>query len=252
MFNSSLSVKTRSFLLSTLLLWSLLSSYSAAAQGPGQRRRYFSSQARPYYRGPLRVTVGGGVALYTGDLGGLEQNLVGPSFSLGLLYLLRPRLSVGGEGTLFQLGATDQLPERGLAFRGRNGSLTTFLRYELLRDESQFAAPRGPAAFIKPYLKAGVGFVLYDPESYQGTERPTAGQVFGPPESGAYPGLAAVVPVGGGLTFRLSPSFSASAEAAYYFTTTDLLDDVSERGNASKKDGYGTVELKIEYAIRGL
>lgn len=219
------------------------------AQGPGQRRRFFNSQARPYYRGPVSVTLGGGVGLYTGDLGGISQNLPGPSVSLGLLYVLRPHWLLGGEGTVFQLGATDQLPERGIAFRTRAAMATTFLRYELLRDEGRFAAPRGPAALIKPYLKAGAGFVIYDPAAYIGTGRP-AGQPIIDPESVGYPEVAIAAPVGGGITFRLSSTFSASAEAAYYFTTTDLLDDVSERGNPNKKDGYGTVELKIEYAIR--
>lgn len=242
-------MKPRLLSLSSLLFWSFLSSYTAAAQGPGQQRRFFNSQARPYYRGPVSLTVGGGVALYTGDLGGISQNLPGPSLSLGLLYVLRPHWLIGGEGTLLQLGATDQLPERNIAFRTRGAMATTFLRYELLRDESRFAAPRGPAALIKPYLKAGAGFLIFDPATYLGPGR-LAGQPILAPESVAYPEVALVAPVGGGLTFRLSPSFSASAEAAYYFTTTDLLDDVSARGNPNKKDGYGTVELKIEYAIR--
>ncbi|MGY2131004.1 hypothetical protein ACW9KT_02160 [Hymenobacter sp. HD11105] len=242
-------MKLRLLSLSFLLFCSLALSYTAAAQGPGQQRRYFS-QARPYYRGPVSVTLGGGVGLYKGDLGGLSQNLPGPSLSLGLLYLLRPHLLIGGEGTVFQLGATDQLPERSIAFRGRNAMATTFLRYELLRDESQFAAPRGPAAVIKPYLKAGVGFLLFDPQAYIGTGRPAVNQVYLAPESNAYPDVAIVAPLGAGLTFRLTRNFSASAEAAYYLTSTDLLDDVSERGNSSKRDGFGIVELKIEYAIR--
>lgn len=248
-FNLSLPVKPRLLFLSSLLLWSFLASHTAAAQGPGQRRRFFNSQARPYYRGPVSVTLGGGVALYTGDLGGLSQNLPGPSLSLGLLYVLRPHWQLGGEGTVLQLGATDQLPERNISFRTRAAMATTFLRYELLRDEGRFAAPRGPAALIKPYLKAGAGFLIFDPAAYQGPGR-LNGQPLIAPESVGYPEVALVAPVGGGITFRLTPSFSASAEAAYYFTTTDLLDDVSARGNSQKKDGYGTVELKIEYAIQ--
>lgn len=248
-FNSSLPVKSRLFVCSLLLLCSLASSYTAAAQGPGQRRRYFNSQARPYYRGPASVTLGGGVGLYTGDLGRLSQNLPGPSVSLGLLYVLRPHWLIGGEGTVFQLGSTDQLPERNIAFQGRNAMATTFLRYELLRDESRFAAPRGPAAIVKPYLKAGVGFLLFDPQTYSGTGRPAANQTYLAPESSAYPDVAFVAPVGGGLSFRLSRRFNASAEAAYHFTTTDLLDDVSARGNSNKKDGYTIVELKVEYAL---
>ena len=31
--------------------------------------RHYNRQGRPYFRGPLHVTLGGGTALYNGDLG---------------------------------------------------------------------------------------------------------------------------------------------------------------------------------------
>lgn len=248
-FTISLPVKSRLLLFSAVLCCAFISSYTAVAQGHGQRRRFFNSQARPYYRGPVSVTLGGGVGLYTGDLGGISQNLPGPSLSLGLLYVLRPHWLIGGEGTLLQLGANDQLPERNISFRTRGAMATTFLRYELLNDEARYAVSHGSPALIKPYLKAGVGFLIFDPAAYLGAGR-LAGQEIIAPESVAYPEVALVAPVGGGITFRLSSNVSASAEGAYYFTTTDLLDDVSARGNPQKKDGYGTVELKLEYSIR--
>ncbi|GGF00965.1 hypothetical protein [Hymenobacter cavernae] len=240
----------RPLLLSALLLTSLLPRTGAAQDGPERRRRYYNSQGRPYHRGPVRLTAGLGAGFYNGDLtSSLGNNFPGLSGSLGVLYLLRPHLLVGTELSAFQIGAKDDLPDRNLAFRARNGSGEVFFRYEPFRDEAEFAAPRGPVAFVKPYLKAGVGLLLYNPKSYNGTARPEEFTSFLPPERNDYPAMAIVAPVGLGLTFRLSRTLNATAEAAYYFTTTDYLDDVSKRANSGAKDGYGRAELKVEYAF---
>jgi hypothetical protein len=145
-------------LLPALLLFSVAVTQQATAQdgGPERRRRHYDSQARPYFRGPVRFTLGLGAGLYSGDLtSSLSDQFVGPSVSAGLLYKVRPHWLIGGEATYFELGAKDHLPERNLAFRGRNGSGVAFLRWEPFRDEAAYADPRSPAALVKPYLKAG-------------------------------------------------------------------------------------------------
>lgn len=248
--------RVKRFVLISSLAASVLLAHSATAQdGPERRRRYYSNQARAYYRGPVRFTAGAGAAFYNGDIAGnLANNFPGPSASLGVLYLLRPRLVVGGEATYFQVGAKDQLPERGLAFRGRNVTGVTFLRFELLRDESQFATPKRPPALIKPYVKAGAGFLLYSPKAYRGTLRPNDQTNYLEPERNDYPALGLVAPVGFGVVFRLTPQLNATAEAAYYFTTTDQLDDISPvsgRSVSGLNDGYGLAEIKLEYAPWG-
>lgn len=236
------------------LLLTLASTQLATAQdgGPERRRRHYDGNARPYYRGPVRLTLGGGVGLYSGDLtSGLSEQLVGPSFSAGLLYKVRPHWLVGGEFSYVQLGAKDQLPERNLAFRTKAGSGVVLFRFEPLRDEGAFADPRKPAALIKPYLKAGVGFLLYSPKAYNGTLRPDDNTTFLPSERNDYPAMALVAPVGLGLTLRLTPKLNASIEGSYSFISTDQLDDISPAGGRStsdRNDGYGQVELKLEYA----
>ncbi|WP_188557001.1 outer membrane beta-barrel protein [Hymenobacter glacieicola] len=237
-----------------MLLSGLALTQQATAQdgGPERRRRYYDGNARPYYRGPIRFTLGGGVGLYSGDLtSGLGEQFVGPSFSAGLLYKVRPHWHVGGEASYVQLGAKDQLVERNLAFRGRNGSGVVLVRFEPFRDEAAFADPRRPAALVKPYIKAGVGFLLYSPKAYNGTMRPDDNTVFLPSERNDYPAMALVVPVGIGLTLRLTSQLNASIEGAYSFTTTDQLDDISPvsgRSSSDRNDGFGQVELKLEYA----
>ncbi|TGE15275.1 hypothetical protein [Hymenobacter elongatus] len=234
--------------LGSLLLLTLFA-HAAQAQGPERRRRHFTNSARPYHRGPVSFTLGGGIAYYNGDLAeSFADNLPGPSGSIGVLYMVRPRVILGTELSLFKLGAKDQLPERGLAFQGKNGALTGFVRYELIRDESEFADPRNSGSFITPYVKVGGGFMLYTPEAYLGTERPVGSTVFLPAERNDYPATALIAPVGLGLTFHLLPKLNATAEGSYYFTTTDHLDDISQRGNSNRNDGFGLLEVKLEYS----
>jgi hypothetical protein len=233
-----------------VLIGLLFSIGQAAAQGPGQRSRFYDRQGRVYYRGPLRVTLGGGAALYSGDLTNrLSDKFLGPSVSAGLLYRLHPHLLIGAEGGYFRVGARDQYAERGLAFQGDNGLATVFLRYELLHDGSAYAIAQGEQPVIQPYVKAGVGLLMYSPQSYNGTTRPTGSTTYLAPERNDYAALAAVLPLGAGFSVRAGEQFRVSVEGAYYFTSTDHLDDISTRGNTAENDGFTTLELKVEYII---
>ena len=226
---------------------------SQAAQAQHQRQvRHYNSQGRPYYRGPLHVTLGGGTALYNGDLGNsLGDNFLSPALSLGVLYRLTPHLHLGSEFSYLKLGARDRAKERGLAFTSTNGLGTVLLRFDLLPDESVFAASVAEAPIFQLYVQAGAGLLLYDPKSYVGTERATSGTSFLAPERNDYPALAGVAPVGAGFTVRIIDKLRVGLEGNYYFTTTDQLDDINLRlgGASANKDGFGTVMLKLDYSL---
>lgn len=235
-----------------LFLISLFIAQQSAAQtGRRQQRRFIDRQGRAYFRGPLRATFGAGATLYNGDLAsGLADNFPGVSLNLGLLYRLRPHLVVGAEAGYFHLGARDQAPERGLAFQSDNGLGTVFLRYELLRDGTVYVTNFGDEApRIQPYVQAGAGLLLYNPKAYFGRARPTASTAFLAPERNDYPALAAVLPVAAGLSVRATNQVSVGLQGTYYFTSTDHLDDVSARGNPNHNDGFGTLEVKLEYKL---
>ena len=229
--------------------------FSQPALAQHQRQeRYYNHQGRPYYRGPLHVTLGGGTAFYDGDLGNSPgDNFLGPAVSLGVLYRLTPHLHLGSELSYFELGARDKLRERGLAFTSTNGLGTVFFRFDLLPDESIFAATQAEAPTFQVFVQGGAGLLLYNPQSYIGTQRATGGTSFLAPERNDYPALAGVAPVGGGFSVRLTGQLRANLEANYYFTTTDQLDDVSNKrlGGASlNRDGFGTVMLKLDYSLK--
>ena len=226
---------------------------SQAAQAQHQRQvRHYNSQGRAYYRGPLHVTLGGGTALYNGDLGNSPgDNFLSPALSLGVLYRLTPHLHLGSEFSYLKLGARDKAKERGLAFTSTNGLGTVLLRFDLLPDESVFAASMTEAPIFQLYVQAGAGLLLYDPKSYVGTERATGDTSFLAPERNDYPALAGVAPVGAGFTVRVIDKLRVGLEGNYYFTTTDHLDDINLRlgGASASNDGFGTVMLKLDYSL---
>ena len=231
----------------------LFGSQAAQAQHQRQRQvRHYNSQGRVYYRGPLHVTLGGGMALYNGDLGNSpDDNFLSSALSLGVLYRLTPHLHLGSEFSYLKLGARDKAKERGLAFTSTNGLGTALLRFDLLPDESVFAASVAEAPIFQLYVQAGAGLLLYDPKAYVGTERATDGTSFLAPERNDYPALAGVVPVGAGFTVRIIDKLRVGLEGNYYFTTTDQLDDINLRlgGASASKDGFGTVMLKLDYSL---
>ena len=226
---------------------------SQAAQAQHQRQvRHYNGQGRAYYRGPLHVTLGGGTALYNGDLGNSPaDNFLGPALSVGVLYRLTPHLQLGSEFSYLKLGARDKAKERGLAFTGTNGLGTVLLRFDLLPDESVFAASMAEAPIFQLYVQGGAGLLLYDPKSYIGTERATKGTSFLAPERNDYPALAGVAPVGAGFAVRVIDKLRVGLEGNYYFTTTDHLDDINLRlgGASANNDGFGTVMLKLDYSL---
>ncbi len=216
--------------------------------------RHYNRQGRPYYAGPLRLTLGGGTGFYNGDLGSSPgDNFFGPALSLGVLYRLSPHLHLGSEFSYVSLGARDKLKERGLAFVSNNGLGTVFFRFDLLPDESVFVSSTAAAPVFQVFVQGGAGLLLYNPQSYFGTSPAGKSTSFLPPERNDYPALAGVAPVGGGFAVRLTEQLRANLEANYYFTTTDQLDDVSSKrlGEASKSnDGFGTLMLKVEYSLK--
>jgi hypothetical protein len=209
-----------------------------------------------YFRGPLRATLGVGTSYYTGDLtSSIGQNFLRTGISAGALYRLGPRFVAAADLSYIILSARDHLPERNLAFYGRNGVATARLRYTLLTDGSAYAGTQLVSPRVMPFVQAGLGLILYSPivSNYQGglpdRSRTNASEKDGLAERRDYPAFSGVLPLGGGVTFRVTERLNATAEGTYYFTNTDSLDDVKFRGNPNENDGFGTAFLKLEYAL---
>ena len=225
---------------------------AAQASPPGYRppRHFYTARHQPYRRLPLRLTLGGNLAYYNGDLTSKSRdNTYRLGLSVGVLKPLSPHLTFGADLGYIKLKARDFFPSRGLSFEGTNGLLTAFLRYSLFPDKTMYLGPNFRNTTAQIFAQAGGGLLLYNP-----TPRQTIGGVtYRLPDENrnAYPGLGLVLPVGGGVTVRTGKSVAFTLEGLYYFTSTDLLDGVSQRGNASSVDSFITGAFKVEVALGG-
>ncbi len=232
----------RFFLLSALLSANL----AAVAGPPGYHapRRFFTPDNQPYHRLPLRLNAGVNLAYYNGDLTNhFADNSFKVGLNAGLAKTLSPHLTFALDLSYLHLTAKDIYPQRGYAFSSDNVLLTTLLRYNLFADKSMLIGPKHKEVPVLVFLSAGVGATLFNPSASQ------YGIPLAPEANNTYPGLAAVLPVGGGVTLRASKRLAFTAEALYYFTSTDLLDDVSQRGNPNSTDDFATLTFKVEYSL---
>jgi len=232
------------FLLLSTLLGASLTAQAGPPPGYHAPHRYLTPRNVPYRRLPLRLNASLSTGYYNGDISSSsQQNNYRVGFGAGLAKGLSPHLTFALDLSSVRLGATDVFPERGLAFQGNNTLLTALLRFNIWADKSMLIGPKHAETPFLVFLSAGLGSLLYNPVATQ----------YGialPPEAGnSYPAIAGVLPFGGGVTLRASPRFAFTLEGLYFLTTTDMLDDVSQRGNPKSKDDFATLTFKVEYSL---
>ncbi|MGI4763231.1 MAG: hypothetical protein ACRYF0_21135 [Janthinobacterium lividum] len=229
-----------------LLVALLGSSLTAIAGPPGYHapRRFLTPSGQPYHRLPLRLTLGANLAYYNGDITGkISNNTLRVGVNAGLTKTLSPHLTFATDLSYLHLKATDDFPVRGYSFSSDNGLLTGRLQYNLFADKSLYIGPEHREVPVLVYVEAGVGAMVYDPAAA------LLNVPLVPEGRNKYPGLAAVLPVGGGVTLRASKRLAFTVEGLYYFTSTDMLDDISQRGNPDKLDDFATLTFKVEFSL---
>lgn len=245
------------------------------------RRRRTGFYARTAGRN-LILTMGTGTSHYFGDLA-KDGDITNINFDLnfGARYRFYERFAVAADLAWFRLDGDDSKdPEkapRNLSFRSDNISLSFTFHVNLFR-ESRFYLRR----FANPYIYGGVGFMTFYPSAELNGTRYQLRPLH--TEAVNYSNFAFTFPLGGGVKFRLNPYFNLAVEGAYHFVTSDYLDDVSSgiyprpesfsdpiarqlsdrsgelgisptfaeegrmvRGMPEQKDGYMTLNVKLEY-----
>lgn len=196
----------------------------------------------------LSVQVGAGLAAIKSDIcGSYGCNDIGPAMGIGALFKFNPYLSFSGEVEYVKLGATEKTPAENITFESRVIEVSGMLVVNLLDSyagSNNYRSLR--KRFAVPFVKGGLGFVYYTPSSYPTNRPPNSDITYDRMRS--YPAIAGVIPVGGGIRFRLSDHISISPEAVYHITTTDYLDNIGPPlGIANTKDHYGVVSVKLLY-----
>lgn len=195
-----------------------------------------------YWRGPLKFTGGAGMSIYSGDLSGFRLKNASPTFSIGGLYKVWPRVVFGAEISYVSLKAEDQILTRKFTYSGTNIETTAFgrfyLREDIIRKHYQLKQKK---KVFKPYVYTGISSLIYFPTTTDSLGVEVE-------EDGGAP-VALVVPIGVGADFKVSNRIKIGPEFGYKFTFSDRIDDVGEEfGNPEIKDAFLTFSLKVTYS----
>lgn len=188
-----------------------------------------------YWRGPVSITGGLGVAGYSGDLCS-DLSCITPSLvtNIGIGYKIWPRVFLGAELDVFGLNATDKDPARNISFTSRNIGLSAYtdfyLREDIVRRHQDLV---NGFKLFRPYVHAGITALNYNVEATVSEED--------------FPRTTLLFPIGLGANFHLTHRVNVQIEGLYHVSFTDYLDGVSENGNPDRNDAFATLRAKVIY-----
>lgn len=233
------------FLLLSLLL---VYPWDAMAQYRNKSRRASSNTKEK----GMVIAIGGGVAAVRSDICGTGNcNDFGPNVSVGAIYKLSPYLALSGNLDYLRLGAAEKDPQQplNLSFEAEVIEVAGSVMLNLLDSYAGSGRYRSSRKrFVVPYVRAGIGAIYYTSTAFP-TDQGSLDEsqtTYDPVRD--YPAVAAVVPIGFGMRFRVNDEFSIAPELAYRLTTTDNLDNVDAAwGDPGRKDDYATFAVKLQY-----
>lgn len=200
-----------------------------------------------------------GMFIYQGDL---TPSPIGsyrttqPGLGIYISRVLNPSFIVRANFAMANLHGNDALytspawrKERNFSFSSSAKEISAQLVWNIFSNNGNELDKR-----ISPYAFAGAGVTILKGVRYYGSmtkefiaAEPQAvkGLVFdlAHPQSK----LIAVVPVGAGIEYYLSPRISLTAETCFRFTFTDYIDGFSKAANSNKKDYYHAHTVGVVY-----
>jgi len=215
----------------------------------------------------LELVAMGGVALYSGDVGGNQTKFLsdymdnlGPAVGLGLRLHVTNFLAIRGNFNYARISGSDSLAngkeriERNLSFRTpiMEGSLlfeVSLFNWKHLAGE-KVNSTRGGRANL--YVFAGMSFFSFKPQAYYQAKwydlHPlgTEGQGIKPGQA-KYSLTSSALVVGLGYRYLLGGRWSLGFEGGLRKTNTDYLDDVSKEyfDNAAIAAANGTLAAAL-------
>jgi hypothetical protein len=206
------------------------------------------------------IGFGAGMFVYQGDLTPeAAGTFKSPGFAVNLFYnhLLSRSFSLRTNLAFGKLMADDANyphPEwrehRALKFTARTTELSGLLVWNILGNNYN------DRKIISPYIFGGIGlnslrvtrdwsrfnydYYADDSTILNGLATDTLHSV---------PGTIAVVPLGAGVRYAISPKISLMGEVSYRLTFNDYVDGFSEVGNPSRNDYYGSYTIGLIYTF---
>ena len=150
-----------------------------------------------------------------------------PSFGIGLQYRFSESISFRAEGSYYRLVGSDLKDGtyfwRGLSFFSNTFDFSGTVVYDIFEYNKMYRR----RSLISPYLTLGVGVISVNPKAEYNGEvyklRPLM------TEDVKYKGAALVVPYGFGGRVKLTPSLNLAVESVWRWTSSDYIDDVSDK-----------------------
>lgn len=194
-----------------------------------------SAQEEPEYR--LELGAGGGAVTYLGDYNGNLTKGMQPWGSLQARYKMNPRMAVGLTIGIGQIkGSSDHVqtwyPQERYDFSNSLTDVSLHFEYNFWAYGTG-QEYRG-AQRLAPFISLGLGAVHH---------------------GGAEKGLAASVPLGAGLKYKIGQRMNLTAEWRMHFSTSDRLDGVSDpygiksSGIFKNTDCYAILLMTLTYDL---
>lgn len=200
----------------------------------------------------LDFGVNGGAYVYQGDL---TSNALGsfktikPGFGIFIAKpltesfsakLLLSVASLRGDDTKY---GPEYRQHRALKFTSGIKEISLLAQYQFLKERR-----------FQPYVFAGAGvsfmkvvrdYTGFDPSYFSETDNIASRLV--QDIAVAPPKVLPVLPVGLGIMYRLSESFSFNVEMDYRLSASDYIDGFSISGNPKRKDHYSSINAGVVY-----
>ncbi len=217
-----------------------------------QRWKMWYSVGASNFMGDL----GGGVGEGSHFMGYKDINLKASRYSyrFGVERKMTISLSFMQEFAFTKLYGDDALTKnpirnsRNLHFKSIVWQTSTQMRYYFLREKEagkhKFTG-FGGMENLSAFVVFGGGIFYFNPRAKQGEEWNEIRE-----EGVNYKKYAFSMPVGFGFKYLLDRDFSIGTELVNYYTTTDYIDDVHERGGEQFNDAYLLLLVSITYHIR--
>jgi hypothetical protein len=207
-----------------------------------------------YHTGEFGIQTG--AAHYFGDLN-TATGLKSPHPAIGIFYRKQINNYTALRTTLYytQLSYSDKLQSNNEFQRRRNLDFKTSVwEFCLMGDFNFFRFnPVNPYERFTPFLTFGVGVFHYDPytyyqgEKYYLRELGTEGQNSAKfPDRKEYGTVAMCIPIGFGFKWAFNNKVNLHIELTHRFTTTDYLDDVSDKYAGSDAFQPGTIAVLLQ------
>lgn len=193
----------------------------------------------------FEVGATGGIATYSGDLGGyFSQGNLGPMAGIMAKYNIGKFLAFRGAFNWSLLQAADKNYSDSRKYRNLSFSSHLFEMGVMAEFNILGYHPRALESPLSPYLLVGITGFYFSPYTYSATDervslpdQKTEGQ--------AYSNIQMAIPMGIGLKYALNSHWGLSIEAGLRMTATDYLDDVSGLYPTTYTSAYSdrTIEL---------